>query len=85
MKTAGLKTIDHLPGMVTPILWTLIDCAVADPGFPVGGGVDLVQGAVDPRGSYVSKILHVKTKESGPRRGGRTPGAPPLDLPMLCF
>ena len=39
---------------------------VADPGFPVGGGVDLVGGAVDPRGGYVSKILHVKTKESGP-------------------
>ena len=38
---------------------------VADLGFPVGG-VDLVGGAVDPRGSYVSKILHVKTKESGP-------------------
>ena len=49
---------------------------MADPGFPVGGGVDLVRGAVDPRGRYVSKILHVKTKESGPV-GGRAPGAPP--------
>ena len=36
---------------------------------------------MDPRGSYVSKILHVKTKESGPV-GGRAPGAPPLDPPM---
>ena len=55
---------------------------MADPGFPVGGGVDLVRGAVDPRGGYVSKILHVKTKESGPV-GGRAPGAPPLDPPMV--
>ena len=56
---------------------------MADPGFPVGGGVDLVEGAVDPRGGYVSKILHVKTKESGPvGGGGRAPGAPPLDPPM---
>ena len=44
--------------------------AMADPGFPVGGGVDLVGGAVDPRGGYVSKILHVKTKQSGPIGGG---------------
>ena len=52
--------------------------AVADPGFPVGVGVDLVRGAVDPRGSYVSKILHVKTKESGPVGGGARAGrAPP--------
>ena len=39
--------------------------------------MDLVRGAVDPRGGYVSKILHVKTKESGPVGGGRAPGAPP--------
>ena len=35
--------------------------------------MDLVRGAVDPRGSYVSKILHVKTKESGPVGGARPP------------
>ena len=40
--------------------------------------MDLVGGAVDPRGGYVLKILHVKMKESGPV-GGR---APPLDPPM---
>ena len=57
---------------------------MADPGFPVGGGVDLIGGAMDPRGGYVSKILHVKTKESGPVGGGRAPGAPPLDPPMKC-
>ena len=55
---------------------------MADPGFPVGGGVDLVWGAVDPRGSYVSKILHVKTKESGPIGGGARRVRPPLDPPM---
>ena len=57
---------------------------MADPGFPVGGGVDLVGGAVDPRGSYVSKILHVKTKESGPvgggARAGRAPPRPANDI-----
>ena len=42
-----------------------------------GGGVDLVRGAVDPRSGYVSKILHVKTKESGPVGGARAGRAPP--------
>ena len=50
---------------------------MADPGFPVGGGVDLVRGAVDPRGGYVSKILHVKMKESGPVGGGARRARPP--------
>ena len=34
------------------------------------GGVDLIRGAMDPRGGYVSKVLHVKAKESGPVGGG---------------
>ena len=59
--------------------------SVADPGFPVGGGVDLVRGAVDPRGGYVSKILHVKMKESGPIGGGTRRACPPLDPPMLVI
>ena len=42
---------------------------MADPGFPVGG-VDLV-GGVDSQGGYVSEILYVKTKESGPLGGVR--------------
>ena len=42
-----------------------------------GGGVDLVRGAVDPRGSYISKILHVKMKESGPVGGGARRAPPP--------
>ena len=44
--------------------------SVADSGFPVGGGVDLV-GGVDFGGSYVSKNLYVKTKEPGPLGGVR--------------
>ena len=44
--------------------------------------MDLVGGAMDPRGSYVSKILHVNMKESGPVGG--VPGVPPLDPPMPC-
>ena len=57
---------------------------VADPGFPVGGGVDLVGGGVDSRGSYVSKILYVKMKELGPLGGARA-GRAPLDPPMTTF
>ena len=43
--------------------------------------MDLVGGGVDSRGSYVSKILYVKTKELGPLGGARA-GHTPLDLPM---
>ena len=41
------------------------------------GGVDLVGGGVDSRGSYVSKILYVKTKELGPLGGARAGRAAP--------
>ena len=34
------------------------------------GDVELVGGGMDSRGSYVLKILYVKTKESGPLGGG---------------
>ena len=51
--------------------------AVANSGFPVLGGVDLVgRGGVDTRGGYVSKMLYVETTESG-ALGGRAPGMPP--------
>ena len=53
---------------------------VADPGFPIGGGVDLM-GGHDSRGGYVSKILYVETKESGSLGGVRL--AHPLDPPMV--
>ena len=46
------------------ILWKAAGVRVADPGFPVGG-VDLV-GGIDSWGSYVSKSLYVKPKDSGP-------------------
>ena len=38
---------------------------MADPGFPVGRGINLI-GGIDSRGGYVSKILYVETKESVP-------------------
>ena len=44
-------------------------------------GIDLV-GGVNPRGSYVSKILYVKMKETGPWGGGRAPGTLHLDPPV---
>ena len=46
-----------------------ISITVADPGFPVGGRGPH-RGDVDSRGGYISKILYVKTKESGPLGGG---------------
>ena len=49
--------------------------------FPVGGHGPRM-GGVDFRGGYILKILYVKTKESRPL-GGRAPGTPPLDPPML--
>ena len=52
---------------------------MADPGCPMGGRRPR-SGGVDSRGGYVSKILYVETKDSGPL-GGRVPGTPP-DPPM---
>ena len=43
--------------------------------------MDLIGGGVDSRGSYISKILYVKTKELGPLGGVHATHAP-LDLPM---
>ena len=58
-------------------IYVSLNSTVADPGFPVAGGVDLVGGERGPRGGYVSKILYVKTKESGPVGGARAGRAPP--------
>ena len=44
--------------------------------------MDLVGGGVDSRGSYISKILYVKTKELGPLGGAARAGRAPLDPPM---
>ena len=41
---------------------------MTDPGFPVGGRQPRSGGA-NSRGSYISKDLYVKTKESGPLGG----------------
>ena len=37
--------------------------AVADPGFPVGGGVDII-GGMYSHGRYILESLYVKMKES---------------------
>ena len=42
--------------------------------------MDLVGGAVDFRGGYVSKILYVKMKELGPLGGAR----PPRSANAIC-
>ena len=41
-------------------------------------GVDLIGGGLDSRGSYVSKILYVEMKESGPSGGARARHAPQI-------
>ena len=51
----------------------LYHSTVVDPGF--SGGCRPRRGGIDSRVSYVSKILYVKTKESGPL-GERAPGTP---------
>ena len=56
-------------------LFTMALNAVADSGFPVGEHGPR-RGEVDCRGGYVSKIVYVEMKESGPL-GGRAPGTPP--------
>ena len=48
---------------------------MADPGFPVGGGMDLL------RGRFLVK-MYAKMEELGPI-GGRAPGTSPLDPPMV--
>ena len=48
--------------------------------FPAGGASTSLGGA-DSRGGYISKILYVKRKESGPLGGMRR--ARPLDLPVI--
>ena len=48
---------------------------MAGPGFPAGGGAwTSWGGGADSRDGYVSKILYIETKESGPL-GGRAPMA----------
>ena len=41
---------------------TLLPLPVADPGFPVGGGVDLVGGAWTPEAAMFHKICMSKRK-----------------------
>ena len=59
-----------------------VSLAVADPGFPVGGRAP-VRGRGPPTWALLVK-MYAKTKELGPI-GGRAPGTPPLDPPMLRY
>ena len=61
-----------LYGSLNSQLCNLSPNPVADAGFPVGGRGP--RRGVDSWGGYVSKILYVKTKESGPLG--------PVDPPM---
>ena len=55
---------------------------MADPGFPVGGGVDPLGEGVDLRRGRFSPKMYAKTKELG-AVGGACAGHAPLDPPML--
>ena len=53
---------------------------MADPGFPVGGGVDLVGGRGLPRQLHFVKFV-VQNERIGSLRGARA-GSAPLNPPM---
>ena len=56
--------------------------AVADPGFPIGGGMDVI-GGLYSQCRYISESLYVKMKESAPVGGCVPSRPPPINLPML--
>ena len=56
--------------------------SVADPGFPVGGGVDPLGGRGPPTWVLFSKNV-CENKRIWSRREGHAPGTPPLDPPMV--
>ena len=56
---------------------------MADPGFPVGGGVDPLGWGMDLRHGHFLAKMYVKMKEFGPV-GGRAPGTPPRSANVLC-
>ena len=62
----------------------MLQCRIQDfPWGGGGGGVDLVGGGVDSRGSYVSKILYVKNEIIWTLTGGMRTGTPPD--PSMCY
>ena len=64
-----------------PCSLLIVNYAGADTGFPVGGGAN-PWGAPTYKFDGFSKKLHEIRKKFGPL-GGRMPGAPPLDPPLL--
>ena len=57
--------------------------AVADPGFPRGGGANSPGGRQHTNLSIFPKNC-MKLKEFGPPGGGARPLRPPLDPPLFC-
>ena len=60
-------------------------CPVADPGFPVGGGVDPLGGGGRVPPTWALFGENVCENERIGSHGGRAPGKPPLDPPMLSI
>ena len=58
-----------------------ITCPVADPGFPVGGGADLVGGAPTPETTTFEKFV-CQNERIWTRRGARARQRP-LDPPLM--
>ena len=63
------------------LIWNILQHTVADPRFPIGARGPR-RGGMESQGGYVSKILYVETKESGPLGGGVCRACPSLDSPM---
>ena len=57
---------------------------MADPGFPVGGGVDLVGGGVGLPRRLCFENFVCQNERIGTLRGGRAPGAPPRSANEIC-
>ena len=57
--------------------------AVADPGFPWGGGANPQRGAPTYYLANFSRKLHENEEILG--RGGARPSRPPLDPPLTCI
>ena len=51
--------------------------SVADPGFPVGGGMHPLGGGVNLRHGHFLVKMYAKMKELGPIGRGHVPGTPP--------
>ena len=78
-------TIASSDVFITIVMYALLSTEVCSGGSRISrrGGRGPRTGGRGPRGGYVSKILHVKTKESGPVGGARAGRAPPRSANCL--